>query len=68
MPVVLVLNKIDLVAKSTLLPLIEQAQAWHDFAAIVPVSAADRRRRDRLEQVLLEHLPEGEPHLSRRTT
>ena len=38
-PVVLVLNKIDMVAKSKLLPLIETAQKWHDFAAIVPVSA-----------------------------
>ena len=39
-PAVLVLNKIDRIAKSRLLPLIEQAQRWHDFAAIVPVSAA----------------------------
>src|SRR5262245_25876988 len=30
-PVVLVLNKIDLVAKHKLLPLIEQAQKWHGF-------------------------------------
>src|SRR3954471_14513206 len=39
-PAVLVLNKIDLVAKSRLLPLMEQVQRWHEFAAIVPVSAA----------------------------
>ena len=38
-PVVLVLNKIDLVAKTRLLPLMEQVQKWHEFAAIVPVSA-----------------------------
>src|SRR5215471_20766879 len=38
-PVVLVLNKIDLIAKTRLLPLIEQLQAWREFAAIVPVSA-----------------------------
>src|SRR4029453_7060104 len=30
-PVVLVLNKIDLVAKANLLPLIEKAQRWHAF-------------------------------------
>ena len=60
-PVVLVLNKIDLVAKSRLLPLIEQVQAWHDFAAIVPVSAETGDGVDRLQQVLLEHLPEGPP-------
>src|SRR5687768_8681896 len=60
-PVVLVLNKIDLVAKSKLLPLIERAQKWHDFAAIVPVSAHTGDGVDRLERVLLDRLPEGEP-------
>jgi GTP-binding protein Era len=60
-PIILVLNKIDLVAKARLLPLIERAQAWHAFAAIVPVSAATGDGVDRLEQVLLEQLPESEP-------
>ena len=60
-PVVLVLNKIDLVPKSALLPLIAQAGRWHDFAAIVPVSAATGDGVDRLERVLLEQLPEGDP-------
>jgi GTPase len=60
-PVVLVLNKIDLVAKARLLPLIEQVQRWREFAAIVPVSAATGDGVDRLERVLLEQLPEGEP-------
>jgi len=60
-PVVLVLNKIDLVSKSRLLPLIEQAQRWHNFAAIVPVSATTGDGIDRLERVLLEQLPEGQP-------
>lgn len=60
-PAVLVLNKIDLVAKNRLLPLMAQVQKWHEFAAIVPVSAATGDGVDRLEQVLLEHMPEGEP-------
>ena len=60
-PVVLVLNKIDLVAKSSLLPLIEKVKAWHDFAAIVPVSAQTGDGVDRLERVLLDHLPEADP-------
>jgi GTPase len=60
-PVVLVLNKIDLVAKATLLPLMERAQAWHAFAAIVPLSAVSGDGVDRLERVLLEQMPEGEP-------
>jgi len=55
-PAVLVLNKIDLVAKAKLLPLIERAQGWHSFAAIVPVSATTGDGVDRLERVLLEHL------------
>src|SRR5512145_1369790 len=60
-PVVLVMNKIDLVAKARLLPLIEQAQRWHEFAAIVPVSATTGDGVDRLERVLLAHLPEAGP-------
>lgn len=60
-PVVLVLNKIDLVPKATLLPLIERARGWHDFAAIVPLSATTGDGVDRLERVLLEQMPEGEP-------
>lgn len=60
-PVVLVLNKIDLIAKVRLLPVIENAQRWHPFAAIVPVSAMTGDGIDRLEAVLIEHMPEGEP-------
>jgi GTPase len=60
-PVVLVLNKIDLVAKPRLLPLIEQAREWHDFAAIVPVSAVSGDGVESLERELLAHLPESEP-------
>ena len=60
-PVVLVLNKIDLVTKAKLLPLIDRVRQWHDFAAIVPVSAQTGDGVEQLERVLIEHLPEGEP-------
>jgi GTPase len=60
-PVVLALNKIDLVAKAKLLPLIEQVRKWHDFAGIVPISAQSGDGVDRFENVLLEQMPEGEP-------
>ena len=60
-PVMLALNKIDLIAKPRLLPLIEQAQQWHDFAAIVPISSTTGDGVDRLERLLLEQMPEGEP-------
>ncbi len=59
-PVVLVLNKIDLVAKPRLLPLIEQLQRWRPFAAIVPVSAATGDGVDALERELLGRMPAGE--------
>jgi GTPase len=59
-PVVLVLNKIDLVPKARLLPLIERARTWHDFVAIVPVSALTGDGIDRLERELLGQIPEGE--------
>jgi GTPase len=60
-PVVLVLNKIDLVAKSRLLPVIEQLRQWRDFSDIVPVSAATGDGVEDLERLLLEKMPEGPP-------
>ena len=60
-PVVLILNKVDLVARPKLLPMID---AWHKgfgFTEIVPVSAETGENVDRLEQAFLDHLPEGEP-------
>jgi len=60
-PVVLALNKVDMVSKPKLLPLIAGAQKWHPFAAIVPVSAATGEGVDRLETVLLDLLPEAAP-------
>ena len=60
-PVVLALNKIDLIAKPKLLPLIDQMRRWHDFAEIVPISAATGEGLATLESSLLARLPEGEP-------
>jgi len=60
-PVFLILNKIDLVKKPKLLPLIQQAGALERFAEIVPVSAANGENVDRLERALVDRLPEGEP-------
>jgi GTP-binding protein Era len=58
-PVVLVLNKIDLVAKTSLLPVIEQLRQWREFADIVPISAATGDGVEALERVLLDKMPEG---------
>jgi GTP-binding protein Era len=60
-PVILVLNKVDLVAKPKLLPLIDGYRKEHPFVEIVPASAADGTNVDVLERLLLQYLPEGEP-------
>jgi len=60
-PAVLVLTKVDLVSKPKLLPLLEQYQREYPFAEFVPVSALDGTNVEALEQVLLAHLPDGEP-------
>ncbi len=60
-PVVLVLNKIDQMKKTRLLTTAEWFSQQYDFAAIVPVSALTGENVDRLEEVLLAHVPEGPP-------
>ncbi len=60
-PAVLVLNKVDLVAKQKLLPLIDHYRQEHAFAEIVPASASDGTNVDVLEKLFLQYLPEGEP-------
>jgi GTP-binding protein Era len=59
-PVVLVLNKIDVVDKARLLPIIDQLRRWYEFSDIVPVSAQTGDGIEHLERVLLEKMPEGE--------
>ena len=59
-PVVLVLNKIDRVAKNTLLPKMDWYRKQHDFTALVPISALDGEGVDDLERLILSQLPEGE--------
>ena len=60
-PVVLVLNKVDQIAKPKLLPIIDRVRQEREFTEIVPVSALTGDGVERLEQVFLAHLPEGEP-------
>jgi GTPase len=60
-PTVLVLNKVDLIAKPKLLPVIDSYRQQHPFVEIVPVSAVDGTNVDVLENQLLHHLPEGDP-------
>jgi len=60
-PVILVINKVDLVPRPSLLPLIDAWRRRRSFAAIVPVSALTGENVDRLERVLLDLLPHAEP-------
>ena len=60
-PVFLILNKVDLIKKNRLLPLIQQYNSLGTFAEIVPVSAATGDNVDRLERAIIDRLPEGEP-------
>ena len=60
-PTVLALNKVDLIAKPKLLPIIDHYRREHSFAEIVPVSATDGTNVDVLEKLFLQYLPEGEP-------
>ncbi|OGW23260.1 MAG: GTPase Era [Nitrospinae bacterium RIFCSPLOWO2_12_FULL_47_7] len=58
-PKILVVNKIDLVAKPEVLPLMaEFAESGH-FLEIVPVSALTKEGLDSLRDIILKHLPEG---------
>jgi GTP-binding protein Era len=60
-PVILVLNKVDLVAKPGLLPLIDYYRQAHAFVELVPASAADGTNVETLERLFLQYLPDGAP-------
>ena len=59
-PAILALNKIDLLKKEALLPLIADLSKRHAFHAIVPVSARTGENVERLFEVLAASLPEGQ--------
>src|SRR5688500_15394302 len=60
-PAILALNKVDLIAKAKLLPIIDRYRQQHPFVEFVPISAADGTNVDVLEKLFLQYLPEGEP-------
>jgi GTPase len=59
-PLFLVLNKIDLIRKSKLLPMIDEYSRPGRFAEIVPLSAQTGENVDRLETAIVARLPDGE--------
>ena len=58
-PIILVINKIDMVKKEELLPAIDTYRKEYDFADIVPVSARSGDNTDELVKVILKYLPYG---------
>lgn len=58
-PVILVINKIDLLKREEILPLIAAYAERYKFAATVPISAADGTNVDELLNEAKKFLPEG---------
>lgn len=58
-PVILVINKIDLIKKEDLLPLIANYSNLHDFSAIVPICAKSSDGVDQLLNEIKACMPEG---------
>ncbi|MCW1927089.1 GTPase Era [Bhargavaea beijingensis] len=58
-PVILVLNKIDLIHPDELIGVIDSYRERMDFAEIVPISALQGNNVDRLMDVIKGYLPEG---------
>ncbi len=63
----LILNKIDLMPRERLLPLIEEVSHTGLFEEIVPLSAKSGESCDRLESLLTDRMPPGPPHFPAET-
>mgnify|MGYP002622752681 CR=1 FL=1 len=58
-PVILVINKIDLLEREKVLPIIAEYSARKNFAAVIPISAVDGTNIDSLIDEAKKFLPEG---------
>ncbi len=58
-PSFLLLNKVDLIAKPALLPLIDRLRQEHSFREFIPLSALKGINLELLEEKIVETLPEG---------
>jgi GTP-binding protein Era len=58
-PVMLLLNKIDLIEKGKLLPIIANWSQLHDFKEIIPIAAIKRDGLELLMDKVIANLPEG---------
>jgi GTP-binding protein Era len=60
-PVFLLINKIDLFPKETILPLIDVYSRKFNFSEIIPVCSITGDGFDIVKELILWHLPEGSP-------
>jgi GTP-binding protein Era len=60
-PVILVLTKIDTIKKVMLLPVIDLYRKEFPFLEVLPVAARHGEGLEHLFEVVLKHLPEGDP-------
>jgi len=58
-PAILVLNKVDLLEKDQLLPIMDWYGSLHPFTAVIPISALKGEGTDILLSELVSRLPEG---------
>ena len=58
-PVILVINKVDMVKKEEILTFIDTYRKIYDFAEIVPVSARSGENTEELIKVIFKYLPYG---------
>ncbi|VBB06080.1 Hypothetical protein LUCI_1295 [Lucifera butyrica] len=58
-PVILVINKIDQIAKTEILPIIEQYSSLYSFRGIVPVSALEKNNLDAAVAEVKKYLQPG---------
>jgi GTP-binding protein Era len=66
-PVFLIINKIDLIGKNLLLPLIDKFSKLYNFREIFPVSALKNQGLDDLLKAIKEILPEGPQYFAEDT-
>ena len=60
-PVILAINKVDLVEKDSLIPILSAYDKRFKFAEIVPISALKGTNLDLMLNLVVKYLPEGEP-------
>ena len=60
-PVILAINKVDLVEKDSLIPILSEYDKRFKFTEIVPVSALKGTNLDLMLTLIVKYLPEGEP-------